>query len=70
MKPQTEHAWAVCSDWHVNTRNIRHTRSEAISAFMSLLGEPRSNWRKWKRKGWRCSRVQISELTFGKEKQS
>lgn len=37
---------------------------------MEFAGEPRAKWRKYQRQGWRCSRVRISELMFGKEVQS
>lgn len=70
MKPQTEHAWAVCSDWCLIPYLCNRTRSQAIDAFMDFVGEPRSRWRKYKRHGWRCSRVRISEMTFGKEAKS
>ena len=66
MKLQQQFGWAICSDHHMCQPEL--TRSVAITRFMKVVGEPRKSWPTWKRKGWRCSRVAISELIFGKGK--
>ena len=69
MKPQSTSAWAICSDSSgVLVHTISRTRIEAIGKFVSQVEWPwsMSDWRRYRRRGWRASHVSIQEHLFGK----
>lgn len=62
---QYESAWAVCHDVSgVMISTVRRTRREAIQAFIDITGGPPSEWRGYKRRGWRASHVSVTEHLF------
>lgn len=60
-------AWAICRDDWLMIDSVSTLRTEAINKFMSMAEGPNwaeKQWRHWKRKGYRASRVSISEYLF------
>lgn len=67
MDKQQADGWAICHDCAgVMISTVASTRRGAIDKFMTITGDPNTSaeWRRYKRKGWRASRISIQELLF------
>lgn len=59
----TFEGWAVMIDGHISRYSLATTRRDSIERFLTESGRKGIfDWRRCKRRGWRCRRIVIMEV--------